>query len=85
MNSISHLSFASHPNAFERGLSLDAVRTRAPAVFAASADEGLSSKYTFIPLCGRCVYVAFGAPAPKTRRDRGSNATLAAEPSVKCI
>jgi hypothetical protein len=49
MNAISDLSFASHANAFDRGLSLDAVRTRAPAVFAPSADERLSSKYTFLP------------------------------------
>ena len=49
MNAISELSFASHANAFDRGLSLDAVRTRAPAVFAASADERLSPKYTFLP------------------------------------
>jgi len=49
MNAISDLSFASHASAFDRGLSLDAVRTRAPAVFAASADERLSPKYTFLP------------------------------------
>ena len=49
MNAISDLSFSSHANAFDRGLSLDAVRTRAPAVFAAAADERLSPKYTFLP------------------------------------
>ena len=49
MNATSELSFSSHANAFDRGLSLDAVRTRAPAVFAASADERLSPKYTFLP------------------------------------
>ena len=49
MNAISDLSFASHANVFDRGLSLEAVRTRAPAVFAASADERLSPKYTFLP------------------------------------
>jgi hypothetical protein len=49
MNAISELSFSSHANAFDRGLSLDAVRARAPAVFAASADERLSLKYTFLP------------------------------------
>ena len=49
MNAISNLSFASHANAFDRGLSLDVVRTRAPAVFASGADERLSSKYTFLP------------------------------------
>jgi Domain of unknown function (DUF932) len=49
MNTIANLSFLSHANAFDRGLSLEAVRARAPAVFADSALEGLSSKYTFIP------------------------------------
>jgi len=49
MNTIANLSFSSHANAFDRGLSLEAVRARAPAVFADSALEGLSSKYTFIP------------------------------------
>ena len=49
MNAISNLSFSSHANAFDRSLSLDAVRTRAPAVFASGADERLSSKYTFLP------------------------------------
>jgi hypothetical protein len=49
MNTIANLSFSSHANAFDRGLSLEAVRARAPAVFADSALMGLSSKYTFIP------------------------------------
>jgi hypothetical protein len=49
MNAITHLSFSSHANVFDRGLSLDAVRARAPAVFAPSADERMSSKYTFLP------------------------------------
>jgi hypothetical protein len=51
MNATSHLSFPSHANVFDRGLSLDTVRSRAPAVFAASAEEHLSAKYTFIPKC----------------------------------
>src|ERR1700730_16608300 len=49
MNATSDLSFPSHANAFDRGLSLEAVRSRAPAVFAASAHERLSAKYTFVP------------------------------------
>jgi hypothetical protein len=49
MNAISDLSFASHADAFDRGLSLDVVRTRAPAVFASGAAARLSSKYTFLP------------------------------------
>src|SRR5580692_2115718 len=53
MNSMSDVSFASHGNALARELSLDAVRHRAPAVFAASAHERMSPRYTFIPKCGR--------------------------------
>src|SRR5450631_302181 len=49
MNSISDISFASHGNALARELSLDAVRLRAPAVFAASAHQRMSPRYTFIP------------------------------------
>jgi Domain of unknown function (DUF932) len=49
MNAVTTLSFSSHANAFARGLSIDAIRERAPAVFASSAEEGLSLKYTFIP------------------------------------
>ena len=42
MNNLSEVSFASHDNALSRELSLEAVRQRAPAVFAAGgprADE----------------------------------------------
>lgn len=49
MNDIANISFASHGNALAGGLSLEAVRHRAPAVFAESAHERLSAKYTFIP------------------------------------
>ena len=49
MNATSDLSFPSHANVFNPALSLEAVRSRAPAVFAASADERLSAKYTFVP------------------------------------
>jgi len=49
MNTSMDLAFARHANAFECALPLEAVRQRAPAVFATSADEALSSKYTFIP------------------------------------
>lgn len=49
MDTSSHISFASHANAFAGALSLDAVRQRAPAVFASSAHEHMSSRYTFIP------------------------------------
>jgi hypothetical protein len=49
MNATSNLSFPSHANVFNRGLSLEAVRARAPAVFAPAADERLSAKYTFLP------------------------------------
>jgi hypothetical protein len=49
MDTSTDISFDSHANAFSGGLTLDAVRQRAPAVFAASAHERMSSKYTFIP------------------------------------
>jgi hypothetical protein len=49
MDTSSHISFASHANAFAGALSLEAVRQRAPAVFASSAHERMSSRYTFIP------------------------------------
>jgi hypothetical protein len=49
MNAIPNLSFASHANVFSSSLSLDAVRQHAPAVFAMSAHERTSAKYTFIP------------------------------------
>jgi hypothetical protein len=49
MNTNVNLSFPSHGSAFDRGLTLEAVRERAPAVFAPSAHERMSPKYTFIP------------------------------------
>jgi hypothetical protein len=49
MDTSSRISFASHANAFTDALSLEAVRQRAPAVFAQSAHERMSPKYTFIP------------------------------------
>lgn len=44
-----NLSLSSAASAFQRGLSLEAVREMAPAVFAPSAHEKMSSKYTFVP------------------------------------
>jgi hypothetical protein len=52
MNSTSDLSFSTYANAFDRGLSLEAVRARAPAVFASGAHQRTSAKYTFISKCG---------------------------------
>lgn len=49
MNTHRDLSLSSHANLFSRALSLDAIRQRAPAVFAPSADERRTEKYTFIP------------------------------------
>jgi len=49
MNSIANLAFGSAANVFSGAMSLDAVRQRAPAVFASSAHERTSAKYTFIP------------------------------------
>ena len=48
MNATS-LSFSPAANVFSNTLSLEAVRQRAPAVFAPSPHECTSSKYTFIP------------------------------------
>jgi hypothetical protein len=49
MNSTTDLAFSSYASAFDRGLSLEAVRQRAPAAFASSAHESRSPRYTFIP------------------------------------
>jgi len=49
MNTNVSLSLSSHASAFDRGLSLETIRERAPAVFAPSAHERTSLKYTFIP------------------------------------
>lgn len=49
MNAISPLSFSRYANAFAHGLTIDDLREKAPAVFAAGAHESLSRKYTFLP------------------------------------
>lgn len=49
MNASPDLSFAQYDNVFGRTLSLQALRQQAPAVFAPSADDHRSSRYTFIP------------------------------------
>jgi hypothetical protein len=50
MNASLDVSFANYRNVFaDRALSLDDVRSRAPAVFASAAHEELSAKYTFVP------------------------------------
>ena len=49
MNSISTLSFSRYSNVFTDDLSIDNLRQNVPAVFADSAHESLSQKYTFIP------------------------------------
>jgi hypothetical protein len=49
MNTSTNLVIAPRSSAFTGELSLDAVRQRAPAVFAPAAHERMSSKYTFIP------------------------------------
>jgi hypothetical protein len=49
MSTSTNLMIAPRSSAFTGELSLDAVRQRAPAVFAPSAHERMSSKYTFIP------------------------------------
>ncbi len=49
MNAVPQISFPERTSAFADSLSLDEVRARAPAVFAPSAHERMSEKYTFIP------------------------------------
>jgi hypothetical protein len=49
MNTFSSLTFGSHANVFSQNLSVETLRERVPAVFADSAHERLSQKYTFIP------------------------------------
>lgn len=49
MNTLPTAAIATHSSAFLEPLSLENVRRQAPAVFAPSADERMSSKYTFIP------------------------------------
>lgn len=49
MNSNAQLNFPTSANVFSGALTLDNVRERAPAVFAPSAHERTSAKYTFIP------------------------------------
>jgi Domain of unknown function (DUF932) len=48
MDNLSHFSTITHGNAFSASLSLDTLRERVPAVFASSAHESMSAKYTFI-------------------------------------
>src|ERR1700722_15482340 len=71
-----HVSIASPANGFAGGLSLEDVRQRAPAVFAPSAHDCTSAKYTFIPtarvLSGlmQAGFVPVDARQARTRRGR---------------
>lgn len=49
MNTVASFAVPSRANAFQRALSTDDIRVLAPAVFAPSAHERMSPKYTFIP------------------------------------
>jgi hypothetical protein len=49
MNASPDLSFAKYDNVFGRTLSLEALRQQVPAVFAPSADDHRSQRYTFVP------------------------------------
>jgi Domain of unknown function (DUF932) len=49
MNASTALSFASQTSAFQQALPVDVIRRNAPAVFAQSAHQCTSAKYTFIP------------------------------------
>lgn len=85
MNSMSDISFASHGNALARELSLHAVRLRAPAVFAASAHEHMSARYTFIPterVLGGLINVGF-VPVGATQTPTRSRSPLHARHVVR--
>jgi hypothetical protein len=49
MNAIPSMTFSRYANAFSDGMQMDDLRRSVPAVFAQSAHESLSAKYTFIP------------------------------------
>jgi hypothetical protein len=49
MNTVASLAVPTHANAFQRALSVEDLRVLAPAVFASSAHERMSERYTFIP------------------------------------
>jgi hypothetical protein len=49
MNTMLNTSFAPHANALSPPLTIEALRERVPAVFAAGAHERTSRQYTFIP------------------------------------
>lgn len=49
MNASPDLSFVKYDNVFGRTLSLEALRQQVPAVFAPSADDHRSARYTFVP------------------------------------
>lgn len=49
MNTSPDLSFVKYDNVFGRTLSLEALRQQVPAVFAPSADDHRSPRYTFVP------------------------------------
>jgi len=77
MNTIHTLNFDSHANAFSPSLTLDAVRELAPAVFAGSAHERMSSKYTFIPterVMSGLMQAGFVPVAARQTRARRGNA-----------
>ena len=80
MNTHSDLAFTSYANALTGALTMDDVRERAPAVFASSAHERLSSKYTFIPtervLTGlmQAGFVPVAARQTQARRSSGLHA-----------
>ena len=74
MSASAELSFAPTATAFTNALSFDDVRERAPAVFATSPREGMSSRYTFIQTervlsgLGRAGFVPVEARQAHTRK-----------------
>lgn len=49
MNSVASFAVPAHAHAFQRSLSVQDLRTIAPAIFAPTAHERMSARYTFIP------------------------------------
>ena len=85
MNNISDTSFSSHGSAFTHELSADAMRLRAPAVFASSAHQSMSPRYTFIPterVLGGLTNVGF-VPVGATQTQTRSKSALHARHVVR--
>jgi len=76
MLSRNELSFSNYTNALTAGLTLEDVQERAPAVFAPTAHERMSSRYTFIPterVLNGLMIAGFVPVAAQQARTRGTS------------